>query len=64
MLIAHGHVEARFYAIETVWREAYFARTRENNRMASEALLIHSAILTLVGSDGFKDMIEGLLANE
>ena len=44
LLIANGHVEARHYPLGMVNDEAALVVERENGRMVSEALLLQSAV--------------------
>lgn len=55
LLLANGHRNAGLYPIGMLHDEAALVIERENNRMASEAVLFQSAAATiLAGEEGFK----------
>jgi hypothetical protein len=50
--MAEGHIHANHYPLSKLWIETEIARERINSRMASEASLIHSAIVAVLSLDG------------
>lgn len=50
--MSEGHQHADRYPLSKLWIETEIARERINARLATEATLIHSAIVAVLASDG------------
>lgn len=66
LLLANGHVDARFYPIYRLWEEANIVIERINAQMGSEATLINLAIGAAIdkkASKEFQKTIKRLTGN-
>lgn len=55
LLLANGHPDAPFYPIHRVWEEADLVVERDNQRMATETLLIQMAVSSLFAKEAGKE---------
>lgn len=55
MLLANGHPDAAFYPVHRVWEEVTLAVERDNQRMATETLLIQMAVSSLFDKGAGKE---------
>lgn len=61
--MANGHTEARHYPLGMVFDEAALVEERENGRIVTEALLLQSAVGSILSSKAktaFTKQIKGL----
>lgn len=54
LLQAHGHPEARFYPVPMLWTETTLVRQRVNRQMATEAILVQHAVMSVLSEKGGK----------
>lgn len=68
LLLSEGHKDARRYPIATVWYEAQLVRERVNQRIATEATMMHAVAVAVMAPKGrgnkhlqklFKDLRNG-----
>jgi hypothetical protein len=52
LLISEGHTHANIYPLSKLWLEVELARERINSKIATEASLIHTAIVAVLSLDG------------
>jgi hypothetical protein len=52
LLMSEGHPHASRYPLSKLWIETEIARERINARLATEATLIHSAIVAVLAPGG------------
>lgn len=55
MLLANGHPDAPFYPVHRVWEEAELVVSRDNNQLASEALLTQMAVSALFSKEAGRE---------
>lgn len=51
LLLAHGHPDARRYPVGLVWDEASMVISRINGMMATEAVLLQTAVSSILSKE-------------
>ena len=67
LLLDHGHPTARDYPISMVWDEVEFIVARQNRMEATGAILIQSAVSSILSEKGgshFKKLIKKMMQDE
>lgn len=65
LLLAEGHTDARLYPVAAVWNEARYARRRINDKITTEAVLMHATIVqALAGGEHLNTALEKLRNGE
>jgi hypothetical protein len=60
-LRAQGHPDAEHYVLCTLWVEATIAQQRINGQMATEAVLMHQVVQTVLGDESAFNRLQATL---